>query len=148
MTANIKEHIAISIFKVPQRTVLFIPPLIKLEHSDIEICFVFICLKQLINMIFNYVFKIGKRYGDAGDWTPGLSHAKRTLYHWATSPSFLYWDVNLIHFDIRYIRSQALIYKLSSVGTCASLHCILTTDNHIMLKAHTKLTKINENADN
>ena len=24
--------------------------------------------------------------GDAGDWTRGLSHAKRTLYHWATSP--------------------------------------------------------------
>ena len=24
--------------------------------------------------------------GDTGDRTPGLSHAKRTLYHWATSP--------------------------------------------------------------
>ena len=24
--------------------------------------------------------------GDAGDWTRGLSHAKRTLYRWATSP--------------------------------------------------------------
>ncbi len=28
-----------------------------------------------------------KRTGDAGDRTRGLSHAKRTLYHWATSPS-------------------------------------------------------------
>ena len=30
-----------------------------------------------------------KMCGDAGDWTPGLSHAKRTLYHWATSPCVL-----------------------------------------------------------
>ena len=29
--------------------------------------------------------------GDAGDWTRDLSHAKRTLYHWATSPcSYLF----------------------------------------------------------
>ncbi len=27
-----------------------------------------------------------KNPGDAGDWTRGLSHAKRTLYLWATSP--------------------------------------------------------------
>ena len=33
--------------------------------------------------------KISKKLGDAGDWTPGLSHAKRTLYHWATSPMWL-----------------------------------------------------------
>ena len=26
--------------------------------------------------------------GDAGDWTRGLSHAKRTRYHCATSPSY------------------------------------------------------------
>ena len=29
------------------------------------------------------------RSGDAGDRTRVLSHAKRTLYHWATSPSLL-----------------------------------------------------------
>ena len=30
--------------------------------------------------------KIYILYGDAGDWTRGLSHAKRTRYHCATSP--------------------------------------------------------------
>ena len=37
------------------------------------------------------------RFGDAGDWTRGLSHAKRTLYRWATSP--LYVDVMISHFS-------------------------------------------------
>ena len=27
-----------------------------------------------------------KTYGVAGDWTPDFSHAKRTLYHWVTTP--------------------------------------------------------------
>ena len=30
--------------------------------------------------------------GDAGDWTRGLSHAKRTPYHWATSPEYTFWS--------------------------------------------------------
>ena len=38
--------------------------------------------------ILNWIFR-EKKYGDVGDRTRGLSHAKRTLYHWATSPL---WD--------------------------------------------------------
>ena len=38
-----------------------------------------------------YGLKKKKKYpwlvGDAGDWTRDLTHAKRALYHWATSPS-------------------------------------------------------------
>ena len=32
-----------------------------------------------------------KKYlpGAAGDWTPDFSHAKRTLYLWATTPDFI-----------------------------------------------------------
>ena len=32
------------------------------------------------------VSETGTKLGDAGDWTRGLSHAKRTRYHCATSP--------------------------------------------------------------
>ena len=34
-----------------------------------------------------HALKNEKGCGDAGDWTPDLSHAKRTLYHWATTPT-------------------------------------------------------------
>ena len=30
--------------------------------------------------------KLKKNYGDAGNWTQDISHAKRALYPWATSP--------------------------------------------------------------
>ena len=40
-----------------------------------------------------------KLSGDAGDQTRGLSHAKRTLYHWATWPS---WKIGLLK-NIIYI---------------------------------------------
>ena len=34
----------------------------------------------------HFLILVGKKCGDTGDRTPDLSHAKRTLYHWATSP--------------------------------------------------------------
>ena len=42
--------------------------------------------------MYKYIIEICKKKscGDAGDWTPDLSHAKRTLYHWATSPTCKY----------------------------------------------------------
>ena len=39
-----------------------------------------------IIMFWNGIFISSSKNGDAGDRTRGLSHAKRTLYHWATSP--------------------------------------------------------------
>ena len=47
-----------------------------------------------LNFPFKYItsgtlpkrWQVCKSVGDAGDWTRDLSHAKRTLYHWATSP--------------------------------------------------------------
>ena len=47
----------------------------------------------------NYVVMEKKLSGDAGDRTWGLSHAKRTLYHWGTSPS---WKIGLLE-NIIYI---------------------------------------------
>ena len=52
--------------------------------------------KQTTN---NYVVMEKKLSGDAGDRTRGLSHAKRMLYHWVTSPS---WKIVLLK-NIIYI---------------------------------------------
>ena len=55
--------------------------------------------------------------GDVGDWTRDLSHAKRTLYHWATSPSintfipkakkmryWLYFPLKLLLVEEKWVR--------------------------------------------
>ena len=48
-------------------------------------------------MIFHHIKNdSGKKGGDAGDRTRGLSHAKRTLYRWATSPSRFYQAKHLV----------------------------------------------------
>ena len=51
-----------SIFKVPQRIVHYIPPLVKLGHDHIAICFVLISLKLLINMVFNQVNNVNNMH--------------------------------------------------------------------------------------
>ena len=43
---------------------------------------VFFIVANWSNVLF-----LWQNNGDMGDRTPGLSHAKRTLYHWATSPA-------------------------------------------------------------
>ena len=57
---NLKgENISIFIFKVPPRIIYiyiyYIPPLTRLGHGHIEVCFVLISSKVLINMVFNLV---------------------------------------------------------------------------------------------
>ena len=53
VTVNEKENISISIFKVPQRIIHYIQPVIKVEHGHIEICFVFMSLRLLICCCLN-----------------------------------------------------------------------------------------------
>ena len=59
----------------------------------------------------------GRKTGDAGDRTRGLPHAKRTLYHWATSPVLsnpvvrLYWCLRLAA-SIDFLR----LFPLSMFG--------------------------------
>ena len=46
-------------------------------------------LKSLFrNLIYN-IDRRRKMTGDAGSWTQDISDAKRTLYHWATSPGII-----------------------------------------------------------
>ena len=51
----------------------------------------------LTSLIFDKLFKLTRKVlwnkifsGDAGDRTRDLSHAKRTLYRWATSPHWVF----------------------------------------------------------
>ena len=47
-----------------------------------------------------------KLSGDAGDGTRGLSHAKRTLYHWATLSS---WKIGLLKIFYTFIYCRTLL---------------------------------------
>ena len=50
-----------------------------------------------------------KRCGDAGIWTRGLSHAKRTLYHWATSPCILHRHRRPVQAPISLVSNSQMI---------------------------------------
>ena len=58
--------------------------------------------------------------GDVGDWTRDLSHAKRTLYHWATSPSIVFkrllWK-KIRHWALNFNKNVKLLLK-NSLGLC------------------------------
>ena len=44
------------------------------------------CHNVMESKLGNLSNKWEKGIGAAGDRTPGFSHAKRTLYHWVTTP--------------------------------------------------------------
>ena len=54
------------------------------------------------SLIFLYDWHSHNISGDAGDRTRDLSHAKRTLYHWATSP---------VIFDFKMYVNLCIVYK-------------------------------------